>query len=254
MVRGSPAPALRGLVSAYSGFREEAPAPVRRREGPGVHAIVLVSFGEAWSIDGNRVESFAAGLHERQVTTEHRGRSFGIQVDLSPPAAHVLFREPMQELADRVVPLEEVLGEPLLAERLYERGDWPDRFALLDSVLARRLCDAPAPSSEISWAWQRLVQTGGRARIGSLAAELGWSRKRIVVRFREEVGLAPKAAARLIRFERARESAERAEARDWARIALECGYYDQSHLINDFRAVTGRSPETFFQDAQAGAD
>jgi AraC-like DNA-binding protein len=121
-------------------------------------------------------------------------------------------------------------------------------------VLARRLGDAPAPSSEISWAWHTLVRTGGRVRVAALAIELGWSRKRIAARFREEVGLAPKAAARLIRFERARESAERAERRDWARIALECGYYDQSHLINDFRAATGRSPETFFQDGQAGAD
>jgi AraC-like DNA-binding protein len=254
MVRGDPAPALRGHVSAYYGFREETPRPVRRREGPGLHAIVLVSFGETWSINGKRVESFAAGLHGRQVTTEHRGRSFGIQVDLSPPAAYVLFREPMHELAHRVVPLEEVFGEPLLAERLHERADWADRFALLDSVLARRLGDAPAPSSEISWAWHTLLQTGGRMRVAALATELGWSRKRIAARFREEVGLAPKAAARLIRFERARESAERSERRDWARIALEYGYYDQSHLINDFREVTGRSPETFFQDARAGAD
>jgi AraC-like DNA-binding protein len=254
MVRAAPLPALRGLVCAYSGFREAVPRPVRRREGPGIYAIVLVSFGETWSINDNHVESFAAGLHGRQVTTEHRGRSFGIQVDLSPVAAHVLFREPMHELADRVVPLEEVLGEPFLAERLHDRGGWADRFALLDSILARRLGDAPSPSREISWAWHTLVQTGGRMRVAALATELGWSRQRIVARFREEVGLAPKAAARLIRFERARESAERAERRDWSRIALECGYYDQSHLINDFRAVTGRSPETFFQDPLAAGD
>ena len=77
------------------------------------------------------------------------------------------------------------------------------------------------------------------------------SRKRIVARFRREVGLAPKAVARLVRFERARALTERAERPDWARIAVECGYYDQSHLINDFRAVTGRTPATFFQDSAA---
>jgi hypothetical protein len=55
-------------------------------------------------------------------------------------------------------------------------------------VLARRLGDAPAPSSEISWAWHTLVQTGGRVRVAALAIELGWSRKRIAARFREEVG------------------------------------------------------------------
>ena len=252
MVKGFPAAALRGLVSTYSGFREEAPAPVRRREGPGIHAIVLVSIGETWSIDGTRVESFAAGLHVRQVTTEHRGRSFGVQVDLTPPAAHVLFGEPMHELAGRVVPLEDVLGEPL-AEHLYECDDWPSRFEFLDEVLARRFASSRPPSPTVVWAWQRLVRSGGRVRIGSLVDELGWSRKRIAARFREEIGLTPKAAARRIRFESARASAERMVRPDWARIALDCGYYDQSHLISDFRAVTGRTPATFFQDIEAGS-
>jgi AraC-like DNA-binding protein len=54
-----------------------------------------------------------------------------------------------------------------------------------------------------------------------------------------------------MRFERARTLAEAAERPDWARIAVDAGYYDQSHLINDFRRVTGRTPVTFFQDSTA---
>jgi AraC-like DNA-binding protein len=57
--------------------------------------------------------------------------------------------------------------------------------------------------------------------------------------------------ARLLRFERARALTEQATDPDWTRIALEAGYYDQSHMINDFRAVTGRTPATFFQDMAA---
>jgi transcriptional regulator GlxA family with amidase domain len=67
------------------------------------------------------------------------------------------------------------------------------------------------------------------------------------------VGLPPKAAARLLRFERARELAANTERPDWARIAVSCGYYDQSHLIHDFRSVTGHTPATFFQDAGSTA-
>jgi AraC-like DNA-binding protein len=252
MVRASPARALRGKVSSYYGFREQIGRPVRRREGPGVGAIVLVSFGETWTIDGVRLESFAAGLYDRQVTTRHEGRSHGMQIDLVPQAAHVLFGEPMHTLARRTTPLEDVLSEPQLVERLHDRSSWAERFALLDEVLARRLASAATQSPGVAWAWQQLIRSGGRARIGFLAEELGWSRKRIVARFREEVGLTPKAAARVIRFERARERVEREERPDWARIALMCGYYDQSHLSNDFRAVTGRSPVTFFQDGVAG--
>ena len=86
--------------------------------------------------------------------------------------------------------------------------------------------------------------------VGELARELGWSRKRLVARFREHVGLPPKAVAKLLRFERARELAG---TMPWAELAFECGYYDQSHLINDFRAVTGRTPETFLQDTLSDA-
>jgi AraC-like DNA-binding protein len=247
MVRASPARALRGKVSSYYGFREQIGRPVRRREGPGIDAIVLISFGETWTIDDVRLESFAAGLYDRQVTTRHEGRSYGMQIDLVPQAAHVLFREPMHTLARRTTPLEDVLAEPQLVERLHDLSSWLERFALLDEVLASRLASAPT-SPGVAWAWQRLVRSGGRARIGSLAEELGWSRKRIVARFREEVGLTPKEAACVIRFERAKAAIEQAEAPDWARIAVDCGFYDQSHMINDFRRVTGRTPETFFQD------
>ncbi len=242
-----PAAPLSGWVSAYYGFREQASAPVRRREGPGHDVVLLISFGEEWSIGGERLTSFAAGLHSHQVTTEHFGRSYGIHVDLSPPAAHSLFRLPLHELADRAVPLEEVLDEPHLVEQLHDADGWSTRFDLLDAVLQRRFGAAPPPSSDVVFAWRRLRESGGRVRIAALAAELGWSRKRMVARFREQVGLPPKTVARIMRFERARGLAEQAVVPDWSRIAMECGYYDQSHMINEFRAVADRTPETFFQ-------
>jgi AraC-like DNA-binding protein len=237
-------------VSAYYGFREEAAAAVRRREGPGHHVVLLVSFGDEWLIDGARLTSFVGGLHRRQVTTEHGGRASGIHIDLAPTAAYSLFGIPLHELTDRTVALEDVLDEPDLAERLHDAPGWEARFALLDELLHRRLRAAAPPSEGVVHAWRRLRESGGRVRIGSLAAELGWSRARIVARFREQVGLPPKAVARIIRFERARAAAEASERPDWTRIALEFGYYDQSHLINDFRAVTGRTPTTFLQDLQ----
>jgi AraC-like DNA-binding protein len=251
-VRGAVGEALRGQVSAYHGFLEETEAPVSRREGPGSHVVLLISFGEEWTIDGDRLCSFVGGLRNCQVETRHEGRSHGIHVDLTPPAAHRIFGLPLHELAERQVPLEEVLEEPFLAERLHDLGEWEARFRLLDDMLTRRLAGPASP--EIAWAWTRLVETDGAVPIGDLTRELGWSRKRIVGRFREEIGLPPKRAAKLLRFERARALAESAAPRpDWAWIASVAGYYDQSHLINDFRAVTGRTPETFFQDTFASA-
>jgi AraC-like DNA-binding protein len=252
-VRCAAAPALRDHVTSYYGFWAESAGPERRREGPGTDVVVIVSFGEEWLIDSARHTSFVGGLHETQVTTEHAGRSYGMQISLAPPSAFMLFGLPLDSLAQRTVPLDDVLDEPSLVERLHEAGDWTARFDLLDALLSKRLDTARPASPGVVWAWRRLCASNGNLRVAALAEELGWSRKRLVTRFREQVGLPPKAVARLLRFERARVLAERAQRPDWAQIALECGYYDQSHLINEFRAVTDRTPVTFFQDTAATA-
>jgi AraC-like DNA-binding protein len=247
VIRRAPAAPLAGRVTTYYGFEVNTPQPVRQREGPGTDVVVILTFEEHWLVDGERHTSFLAGLHEHQVTTEHPGRSLGMQINLDPPAARALVGAPLHELAHRTVPLEEALDAPFLIERLADAPDWDARFAMLDAALAPRVAGAQ-PSGEVAWAWQRLRATHGRVAIGELAAELGWSRKRIVARFRDEIGLPPKAVARLLRFERARELAG---TMPWGELAFECGFSDQSHLIAEFRRITGRTPETFLQDAAA---
>jgi AraC-like DNA-binding protein len=249
VIRRAPAAPLAGRVTTYYGFEVERPQPVRQREGPGTDVVLILTFEEHWLIDGERHTSFIGGLHERQVTTEHPGRSLGMQINLDPLAARALVGAPLHELAHRTVPLEEALDAPFLVERLAAARDWDTRFAVLDAALAPRVAGAQ-PSREVTWAWQRLRATHGRVAIGELADELGWSRKRIVARFRDEIGLPPKAVARLLRFERARELAG---TMSWGELAFECGFSDQSHLIAEFRRITGRTPETFLQDTAAQA-
>ena len=247
-IRRAPAAPLAGRVTSYYGFEEETPEPVRQREGPGTDVVVILTFEEHWLIDGERRTSFIGGLHERQVTTEHPGRSLGMQFNLDPLAARALVGLPLHELAGLTVPVEGIL-DPFLVERLADASAWDTRFALLDAVLSPLLADA-RPSREVAWAWQRLRETHGRLAIGELAAELGWSRKRIVSSFRDGIGLPPKAVARLLRFEHARELAG---TMSWGELAFECGFSDQSHLIAEFRRITGRTPETFLQDTMAQA-
>jgi AraC-like DNA-binding protein len=247
-IRQAPVAPLAGKVTSYYGFEVATPEPVQQREGPGTDVVVILTFEEYWLIDGARHTSFVAGLHDRQVTTEHPGRSLGMQINLDPLAARALVGAPLHELAGLTVPAEEIL-DPFLVERLADASDWNARFGLLDAELAARLADA-RPSREVAWAWQRLRETHGRVAIGELADELGWSRKRIVARFRDEIGLPPKSVARLLRFEHARELAG---TMTWGELAFQCGFSDQSHLIAEFRRITSRTPETFLQDTVAQA-
>jgi transcriptional regulator GlxA family with amidase domain len=136
----------------------------------------------------------------------------------------------MDELAGRTVDAAAVLGaRDSLADELADLDDWPSRFDLLDRTLRRRIERARTASSEVLWAWDRLARRHGRVAVGELTAELGWSRRRIASRFREEVGLPPKRAARLLRFERARALLEGADRPGLAEVALATGFYDQSH-------------------------
>jgi AraC-like DNA-binding protein len=90
-------------------------------------------------------------------------------------------------------------------------------------------------------------------RIETLAAEVGWSRRHLAARFREEIGLPPKALSRLIRIEHA---AQRVRAGDpLPDIAYAGGYADQSHFSRDFRELVGCTPTEFpfVQDMHAPA-
>jgi AraC-like DNA-binding protein len=92
----------------------------------------------------------------------------------------------------------------------------------------------------VAWAWRGIVADHGRVRIEHLAAELGWSRKRLWTRFRSQLGLPPKSAARLVRFDHAVHAL--VAGHEPAAVAADGGYADQSHLHRDVVAYTGVTP------------
>jgi AraC-like DNA-binding protein len=241
----APHPALAGHVRSLAGWHERANGPVRRAELPGGRIVLVISFGPTLDVDGRRFTSFVAGLHDSPAMTEHAGVGHGIQAYLTPLGARRLLGMPMGELTRQVVELEDLIGAEAdqLAERLAEAPGWPARFALLEQTIARRALEAPPVAPELEWAWRRLRDTQGAAPIGELAAELGWSRRRLAATFRCELGMPPKPLARLLRFEgavgRLQGGAGLADA------ALDSGYYDQAHFNRDFKQFAGRTPTEY---------
>ena len=239
-LRDATSPAVRRLAGWY----ERVEHPVVRRELPGGRVVLVISFGPPLEVDGRSYGSFVAGLHETAAITEHAGVSHGIQAYLTPLGAERLFRMPMGELANAGTDLADLVpGADELAERLYETPDWPARFELLEDFIARRVEEAPPVPRELEWSWQRLLASDGAVPVASLAEEVGWSRRHLAARFREHVGLPPKALARILRFERA---AERLRGgADLADAALDSGYYDQAHFNRDFKAFAGLTPTEY---------
>ena len=105
-------------------------------------------------------------------------------------------------------------------ERLRATPSWDRRFGLVDRFLLGRLENGPRPAPEVVWVWRRLAATGGGVPIGRLAAEVGWSHKHLITRFRQQVGLQPKLAARLVRLDRVWRRLDQGGGLDWGLVAV----------------------------------
>ena len=282
--RGIPAEPLRPYVAAYTGYRQRGVPPARHRGLPSPYLTLIFTLDEPLTIAAHpdpgqppgEFGTLLGGLHSVPALITHAGAQSGIQVALRPLGARALLGLPAGELAALDLPAEAVLGGVCaeLREKLECAAGWPERFAVLDEILLRRagLSSAGLSSAglswaadadvapEVSWAWHELLREGGATRVSELAAGTGWSERHLTSRFRTEIGLAPKAAARVVRFDRARKLLVRklTAGGDYllADLAADCGYFDQAHLAREFRALAGCPPSQWlaeeFRNVQAG--
>jgi len=270
-VWGVPAPALRSFIAGYAGFRQAGVPPATHRGLPSPYLTVIFTLDDPLTVAAHAdprqppasYRSLVGGLHTSPALVTHQGRQSGIQLLLSPLGARALLGMPAAELASVDVEGREVFG-PLadqIVQRIRAARDWPARFAVLDQVLTSRLSDPPidpAISDEVGHAWRRLVTSGGHCAVSELAAETGWSDRHLRSMFSGETGLTPKAAARVVRFDRARRLLQRRSAAGsplLADLAADCGYYDQAHLAREFRDFAGLPPSAWlaeeFRNVQA---
>jgi AraC-like DNA-binding protein len=140
-----------------------------------------------------------------------------------------------------------------LGERLAGAPNNGSRHVLAQRLLASRLCDDHGASPEVAYALARLRATLGAIRVEALATEVGWSRRHFAARCSDELGLPPKALARLIRVEHAARRVRAGEP--LADVAYGSGYADQPHFNREFRELVGCAPGQFpfVQDTLAAA-
>jgi AraC-like DNA-binding protein len=208
-------------------------------------------------------EVLLAGMHQRATHVRQPARQEGVQLAVDPLAARRLFGMPAAELGGAILD-EGALdaGWRRLWQRVGDTGGWRQRFALVAAELHRR---APSPSAgrsrpEVAEAWRWLGARRGRGRVDELCAHVHLGPRQLRSEFHRELGIGPKTAARLMRFEHAvsRVGAAVRSGRtpSLAGVAADCGYADQSHLTRDFRQLVGLSPTAWLdqerRNLQAG--
>jgi AraC-like DNA-binding protein len=154
------------------------------------------------------------------------------------PRLHALERVLPTGAAQLIVNLKD------LREQLLERSDPDEQLDAIEATLAEMLRPAGLHPA-VGFALTTFHRSPIVASIGAVTDAIGMSAKRFIERFKAQVGLSPKRYCRIRRFQQAVRRAHRGQRVDWAQLALNCGYYDQSHFIHEFRACSGLTPTAY---------
>lgn len=215
----------------------------------------LASFDEIDS-DGTILSSPLSSI-QAQSTRYRRfstGESFGIfGAYLYPFAIPRLFSFPAYDFTNISPDLDSVFGSEgkLLEDRIISARDNSQRVGIISEFLVRKLEASRRELSPIHRAVRSVIDDGGDVRISTLAREHAFSVRQFERKFKEFAGLSPKLYARIVRFQAATQHKSLGE-RDLTEIAHACGYYDQSHFINDFRQFSGYTPKEYFRTPAEG--
>jgi AraC-like DNA-binding protein len=233
-----------GHVMAY----EERFAPdrevVERVLPDGASRLLIVLHGGSASIH-------LAGARADPVLLTMSGHMHGLSITLNPGATRGLFGVPADELAGLAVPWADIVPKAHrdVPEQLVAAANDATRVRHVLRSL-RALQRPPDPALHlVGHAARRLGAGMGGVSVRELATELNLSERRVQQLFASHIGLAPSVWRRLQRLHGTLRLLRTAEAPQWAEIAQCAGYYDQSHLINEFRALCGLTPHQLLQRA-----
>jgi len=168
-------------------------------------------------------------------------------VSFQPGYAHHFFRVRADALTDEFLALEHFWGAAgrALQERLLRARTVREKIRLVEAELLRRLAAAPPPDRTVPALADHVWRRQGGTTVAALSAASGFTRQHLARKFRHSLGVSPKLFCRLVRFQNALTRVLLSPPDDWAAAAVDLGYYDQAHLIAEFKEFTGYTPTGF---------
>jgi methylphosphotriester-DNA--protein-cysteine methyltransferase len=190
--------------------------------------------------------SWISGLRTGFITIDAAGSSM-FNIHFRADGAYPFFRMPLTGIRDRVVELDCVIGNAAhdFRDALLAAATPAAKFRVASQRLLAMARMAPAAEPVVQYAVDRIDGRPDRARIADITSRTGYTHKHFVHLFEKHTGLTPKYYARIMKFQLVLGSIERSGAVDWPQLAIECGYYDQSHFINEFRRFSGINPASY---------
>ena len=199
-----------------------------------------------WYVDSRAQRGTVIGPLRKVGRTRGFDLPSTVGVFFRPARAAPFLGVAISDLTDLTVAIDDVWGTAAsrLTSELYEL-DEAGRLDRLESLLYARLQRRrlPAPAFDVEGLAASVVRRRGRVTVDAMAREAGVSRQYLTREFRERIGIGPKLYSRLARFQSGLAYAGARGRVDWARVAFDMGYADQSHLISDFRTFSGLTPQ-----------
>jgi AraC-like DNA-binding protein len=189
----------------------------------------------------------AAGARSKPFIIDTSQPTSLLSMWFKPGGTLPFFGVPGKELHNRHLPLESLWGRSVrdLHERLMAARTTPERFRILEQTLTQRLLQSRQRHQAVAYALQQFWHGPHSQTVADVVDAVALSPTRFIDVFRADVGLTPKQFCRVQRFQRALNLSAYQPDQPWAEIALNCGYYDQAHFINDFRAFSGITPSAY---------
>ncbi|MEZ5083283.1 MAG: helix-turn-helix domain-containing protein [Bacteroidales bacterium] len=188
-----------------------------------------------------------SGFRTEPITIPSGKESEMLIVQFKKGKAFPFLSEPMHTLKNCVVDAELVLSSEILDIRdvLLEKKTAGEKFQFLEKRLVTLFLDQLHHNPYVEFAINKIISSPNQCSIRTIAQKAGYSQKHIIKIFKEYVGVSPKEFLKVIRFQKAIQEIERQMAIDWSSIAFDCGFYDQSHFIADFKLFSGFTPTEY---------
>ena len=185
------------------------------------------------------------GMQQEFVYTAATGYSV-FSIKFKAGGSYPFLHLPLLELKDLFVDAEQVLGRSVLwlREQLLALNEPHAMFRLVETFLMERLAHSQQQRL-IDHAVSRIRNSSAAIRLRDIAAELGYSQKQFIHIFKQHVGLGPKTYQRIARFNKVLQKIDEQPPLNWSHIGPACGFYDQAHLINDFKFFSGIGPQDY---------
>jgi AraC-like DNA-binding protein len=202
----------------------------------------LQSFGHAW----------VSGVRTQPITIPSGRGNRMLIVAFKKGKAHPFYDFPMSELADLVVDAGLIFGNKLhnLREQLLNTPSIHQMFLLIEKFLLAQAGDslhANTPSQCVEYAVSNIMNQPNILGFQQLSSQIGYSQKHFIDLFKKQVGVPPKQYLKIMRFQRAISEIENKQLVQWSSVAMESGFYDQAHFINDFKSFSGFTPNEYMK-------